>query len=81
MNIETMRELFLWMVAISYAILLLWFCVFVFGYDWMRRLHGRWFRLSDEAFNAVHYAGMAVFKIGIILFALVPFISLCLVAP
>ena len=40
----------------------------------MRHLHGRWFRLSNEQFDTVHYAGMAVYKIGVLLFNLVPFL-------
>jgi len=34
------------------------------------RFHGRWFHLSVEQFEAIHYAGMTVFKLGIILFNL-----------
>ncbi len=43
-------------------------------------MHTRWFRLSVETFDAIHYAGLAVYKIGIILLNLVPFIALCLVS-
>jgi hypothetical protein len=46
---------------------------------WLQRLHSRWFGLSDEQFYAIHYAGMAIFKIGIFLFDLAPFVALCLV--
>jgi hypothetical protein len=45
----------------------------------MHRFHGKWFRLSDERFDAAHYTGMAVFKIGIILFNLVPLVVLYIV--
>jgi len=37
------------------------------------------FRLSDEQFDAIHYGGMSIYKIGILLFNLVPFIVLCVV--
>lgn len=46
----------------------------------MRRLHGRYFRMSTEPFDRIHYAGMALFKIGIILVNLVPYIALRIVA-
>ena len=42
----------------------------------MLRVHGRWFHLSRDHFDALHYAGMSFFKIGIILFNLAPFIVL-----
>jgi len=32
-----------------------------------------------EQFDAIHYAGMTVFKLGIILFNLVPYIALRIV--
>ncbi len=79
MSVEMMRDFFLWSVAISYAILFIWLLLFMLGRDWIRRFHGRWFRLPEETFDAIHYAGMAVFKIGIMLLALIPFISLCIV--
>jgi hypothetical protein len=79
MSIEVMRDFFLWCTVINYGLLLWWFLFFAFAHDWIQRIHGRWFRLSREQFDAVHYAGMAVFKIGIILFNLVPFIVLYIV--
>ena len=42
-------------------------------------MHGKWFRLSGEQFDALHYGGMAMFKIGILLFNLVPLIALDIV--
>jgi len=38
--------------------------------DWIQRLHGRWFRLSSEQFDALHYLGMSVFLPFIVLSAL-----------
>ncbi len=46
----------------------------------MRRFHGRWFRLSDERFDALHYAGMSIYKIGVLLFNLVPWLALELIS-
>ena len=61
-----------WCAVVNYGILLVWFLVFVAAHDWMYRLHGRWFRLSPERFDSIHYAGMALHKIGVLLFMLVP---------
>jgi hypothetical protein len=80
MSIEVARDFLLWCMIINYGILLVWFLFFAFGHDWIQRLHGRWFRLSGDQFDALHYAGMAIFKIGIILFNLVPFIALCIIS-
>jgi len=34
-----------------------------------------------EPFNAIHYAGMTVYKIGVLLLAVVPYVALALVSP
>ncbi len=79
MSIELVRDVLLWCTVINYGILLFWVLIFITAHDWMYRLHGRWFRLPAEQFDALHYAGMAVYKIGIFLFNLVPFIALHIV--
>ncbi len=62
------------------CVLLLWGLLFFTAHEWMYRLHVRWFRLPVDQFDAIHYAGMALYKIGIILFNLVPYIALHIVA-
>jgi hypothetical protein len=79
MSIELTRSFLLWCTVTNYGVLMVWFLLFAFARDWIQRLHGRWFRLSSEQFDAVHYAGMAIYKIGILLFNLVPFVILCFV--
>jgi hypothetical protein len=79
MSIETLRNALLWCAVINYGVLLVWFLFFILAHDWMHRLHGRWFHLSVEQFDTAHYMGMALFKLGIILFNLVPFIALHIV--
>jgi len=44
-------------------------------------LHTRWFKLSVETFDAIHYAGMSVYKIGVLLLNLAPFAALYLSSP
>jgi hypothetical protein len=61
---------------INYAILLIWFFVFTLAHDWLYSLHSRWFHISVETFDTVNYAAMAVYKIGTMLFNLVPLIVL-----
>ena len=70
----------LFSTLINYAVLIAWFLAFVFAHGWMRNLHGRWFKLPDATFDAIHYGGMAAYKIGILLFNLVPLLALLLLA-
>ena len=73
-----LKYILLWSLVLNYAILLIWFGVFVFAHDWIFHLHTRWFKLSIETFDAIHYSGMAVHKVGVLLFNLVPLIALYL---
>ncbi len=76
MSIQMPPEAFLWCAIVNYGLLLCWFLCFKFAHEWMHRFHSRWFRLSVEQFDASHYTVMAMYKIGIILFNLVPYIAL-----
>ena len=80
MTINVARQFLLWCTVIDYGVLLVWFLAFALGHDWLHRLHGRWFRLSREQFDALHYAGMSIFKIGILLFNLVPLVVLSILS-
>jgi len=80
MNLGVARDILLWCTVVNYGVLLWWFLFFRFAHDWMYRFHGRWFRISMEQFDAIHYGGMAIYKIGILLFNLVPYVALLIVA-
>lgn len=79
MNPVNIKALLLYSLAINYSILLIWFGVFTLTHNGMYRLHSRWFNLSAETFDALHYAGMAVYKIGIIMLNISPLFALWLV--
>jgi hypothetical protein len=76
MSIAIVRKVLLWCAAINYGVLLVWWLFFLFAHDWMYGLYSRWFHVSVEQFDTLHYAGMALYKIGILLFNLVPSIAL-----
>jgi hypothetical protein len=80
MTMNEIRSVLLWCTGLNYAIVFIWAGAFVFAHDWMYRMHGRWFKLSVETFDAIHYGGLAVYKIGILLLNLMPWIALSLVS-
>jgi len=61
-------------------LLVVWFAWFVFAGDWIYQIHSRWFQIPKQSFDAIHYAGMAVTKIAIILLFLLPWIAIKLTA-
>ncbi len=80
MNIEVAKSFLLWCLVINYGVLFAWFLAFCFAHEWMFRLHSRWFLLSRERFDTAHYMGMAVYKVGVLLVNLTPYLALVLVS-
>ena len=78
MNMDLLRNVLLWCAAINYGLLIVWVLLFILPHDWMYRFYGRWFRLSAEQFDAINFAGMVFFKIGVIVLNLVPYVALCI---
>lgn len=76
MNLDTARHILLWCAIINYGVLIVWFLAFRSAHDWLYHVHGRWFRISAEQFDAIHYAAMAIYKIGVLLFNVAPYIAL-----
>ena len=79
MTLELIRNAFGWCAIINMGILLWWFLFFVFAHDLLYRVHGRWFKMPLERFDTIHYGGMGLFKLGIVLFNLVPYLALRIV--
>jgi hypothetical protein len=79
MTIEIMRKILAWCVVMNIALLVWWFIFIAFAHDWAFKLHRKWFNISRETFDAIHYAGMAFFKLGTLLFILIPYFALHIV--
>ena len=79
MTLETIRAVLAWCAVINIGILIWWLLFFILARDFMYRYHCKWFELSDERFDTIHYSGMALFKIGIFLFNLCPYLEMRIV--
>jgi hypothetical protein len=79
-TVAIVRELVGWCAVVNFGLLYVWFLLLALAHDWLYKLHHRWFSISREQFDAIHYAGMAMFKIGIILLNLTPYIALLIVS-
>ena len=75
MTISDLREILIWSLVANYVVLLVWFGAIVFAHDRVYRLHTRWFRMSRETFDADHYGGMAVYKVGTLLLNVGPLVG------
>jgi hypothetical protein len=79
MSIEIARSFFLWCSVINIAILLVWAALATLGRDGLYRLCSRLFRISPEQLDMLNLAGITLYKSGVLLFNIVPCISLYLV--
>ena len=79
MSIKAARRALLWCAIINYALLVVWFLLFVLLYEWLHQYWSRWFRLPAEQFDFLNFAGMMLLKIFILVFNLVPYVALRIV--
>ena len=61
------KTLLLCSLVINYSLLLIWFGLFCLAHQSLYRLHSRWFKLSVETFDMLHYVGMAIYKVGVLI--------------
>jgi hypothetical protein len=79
MSIEKVRYLLLWCAIINYCLVTVWFLLVVLARRPLYGLWGKWFHLSTEQFDRLNFTGMMLYKIGVLLFNLVPLIALFIV--
>jgi hypothetical protein len=79
MNIEMVRNALLWCTVLNYGLVVFWFLLYALPHAWLHRLWSKWFRLSVEQFDAINFAGIVLYKTGILLFNLVPYVALAIV--
>jgi hypothetical protein len=78
-TVEIVRDVLAWCSVINLGILLFWALWFMLAHDFMYRFHGKWFKLSVERFDEINYTLIEIFKLGIILFNIVPYFALRIV--
>ncbi|MDR0458428.1 MAG: hypothetical protein LBH10_05320 [Burkholderiaceae bacterium] len=76
MTLENLRSLLDWCAIGNLALLLAWFAAFMLARNVMLAWHGRWFKLAPETLAAIHYAGMAFYKILIWALFIIPYLAL-----
>jgi hypothetical protein len=76
MKMEIAKNFFLWCTIIDYGILLLWCVLYKAVHSTHYRLTSWWFPVTEEEYDKLNLRGIAVFKMAIIIFNLVPYIAL-----
>ena len=80
MTFETVRNIFAWSLVINFAVLILWFILFTLARDWIYRMHSSLFKVSPDAFNAINYGGLGLYKMIVFVFIFIPYIAMHIVS-
>ena len=79
MTIELVRNALLWCTVINFGVLGLWGLLFLLPHEWMYQMAGRVSCLYAEQLDTINVMGMVMYKLGILLFNLVPYLALRIV--
>jgi hypothetical protein len=80
MDTALLREFFLWCGLINLGLLMLAWAVIAFAGEWLYRMHTRWLPLPGETFRAALYVVLGIYKAAVLVFNVVPWIVLSLMA-
>ena len=80
MDIATLRTFFGWCTVINVGMMILSFALLIPLSDFVYRVHSRLFPMSREAFNIIIYSYLGIYKILVIVFCLVPYVALSIMA-
>ena len=80
MSINMLTEFLGWCSVLNIALLFWWVFFITIAHDWVYRVHTRWFYLTMERFDAIHYAGIAFYKLSIIIFNVAPYLALKIIS-
>ena len=80
MDVQTLTAFFMWCTILNVAIFA-WAAIwFMLAPDFIYRMQNKLFPLPRETFNAVIYAFLGLHKLAIIVFNVVPWVALLIVA-
>ena len=80
MDVPTLTGFFMWCSIINGGFLLLWTGFCMFAPNLVFRTQSLWFSISRENFDVLIYAFIGLYKIFFLVFNLVPFLALTIIA-
>lgn len=80
MDIELLSRFFMWCTLLNFGLLIVSFLFLAFANDFVYSLHGKCFAISRETFNVVVYAFLGLYKIAWLVFCVVPWLALFIIA-
>ena len=79
MSMAEIRDVLMWCAVINIGILFWWVFFITLAHDWTYRMHSRFIPISIQQFDAIHYAGMGLFKLATFFFNVVPWLAIIII--
>lgn len=80
MNLETLRDFFMMCTTINVGLMAFWVIMILAAPDLVYKTQTRFFPLGKEQFQLVMYCFLGVFKLLVIVFNVVPWLALMILA-
>lgn len=80
MTADSLSTFFFWCSVVNGAVLVFFTVMVLFAKNLIYRMHTMWFSISREHFELAMYCFLGLFKIMFLVFNLVPYIALKLMA-
>jgi len=79
MDVQMLTRFFMWCTILNMGFLLLLSLFLIINLDFVYKMQSKLFPMSRETFNVVLYSFIAIYKIIIFVFNLVPWITLSII--
>ena len=77
---DQVKEFFLWCTVINVSLLFISFFCFKIFHDFIYKIHSKFYNISVEKFDLIMYKFTGFYKIIVLVFNLVPYIVLEIIA-
>ena len=80
MDIQTLTSFFMWCTIMNGALLLFWTTMCIWSPELVYRTQSKWFPIPRETFNVIIYSFIGLFKIVFLVFNIIPYVALLILA-
>jgi len=74
MTLDQIQTLLGWSTIINMVLLMFWFAMLTALGDFVFGMHRRFFALSRQRFDEIHYAGLMYYKISVFFLFAIPYL-------
>ena len=80
MDIQVLTDSFMWCTIINGGLLIFWSIMIMSAPNLVYRTQSKWFPIPRETFNVLMYSFLGLFKIILLVFNVIPYFALLIIA-